>query len=766
MIIERSFSKFVVFSEDSLLSALKKISDNKSRAIFAVSESGVLEGVLTDGDLRRWLTLTPDIDLGVPVSQVMNTACKVASVDDGPEKVKSMLSRDVVAVPLLDANRRLVGVALPRRYRCEIEGRVIDEESSTFVIAEVGNNHNGDLDLALALVDAAAAAGADCAKFQMRDLKSLYVNSGDKNDAKSDLSAQYTLDLLNRYQLQDEDLFRVFDYCREKGLVPLCTPWDETSFVKLQKYGMSAYKIASADFTNYDLIDLVSAAGKPMICSTGMATEAEVREGVKYLLNLGTPFVLLHCNSTYPTPFKDVNLVYMSHLRELSGGLVGYSGHEREPYVAIAAVALGAKVVEKHITLDRSMEGNDHRVSLLPNEFAMMVRGIRQAELAVGTLSERKLSQGEMMNRENLAKSLVAAVDIPAGVVITEDMIAVRSPGVGLQPNRKQDLLGRALICPKSAGDFFFPTDLSEQTVKPRRYNFSRRWGVPVRYHDLQKIRRMSNMDLLEIHLSYKDMELDFRDYLREPMDLELVVHAPELFAGDHTLDLCAADEAYRARSIEELQRVVNLTRELANYFTLSERPCIVVNVGGFTRSGHIAESEREKLYQRLEVSLELIDRAGVELLPQTMPPFPWHFGGQQFHNIFVDADTVVRFCDRNAMRLCLDLSHSKLACNYRRESLWDFIRRVGPYVAHLHIADASGVDGEGIQIGEGEIDWEMFFAVVDKYAPSASFIPEIWQGHKNDNEGAWLALERLERAASRAALAGQSAETGVRSVA
>src|SRR5690606_36219990 len=129
-------------------------------AIFAVSESGVLEGVLTDGDLRRWLTLTPDIDLGVPVSQVMNTACKVASVDDGPEKVKSMLSRDVVAVPLLDANRRLVGVALPRRYRCEIEGRVIDEESSTFVIAELGNNHNGDLDLALALVDAAAAAGA------------------------------------------------------------------------------------------------------------------------------------------------------------------------------------------------------------------------------------------------------------------------------------------------------------------------------------------------------------------------------------------------------------------------------------------------------------------------------------------------------------------------------------------------------------------------------------------------------------------------------
>lgn len=748
MIIERTFSKFVVFSEDSLLTALNKISENKSRAIFAVSESGILEGVLTDGDLRRWLTSTPDINLNVSVSQVMNTQCKSSSINDDAESIRAMLTTKILAIPLLDANRRIVGVALPRKNQFAIEGRQVDEASPAFLIAEIGNNHNGDLGLARQLIDAAAAAGADCAKFQMRDLESLYRNRGDNNDASSDLSAQYTLDLLNRYQLSDDDLFRAFDYCREKGLIPLCTPWDHASLIKLERYGLCAYKVASADFTNYDLINAVAAAGKPMLCSTGMATETEIRDGIKHCLSLGAPFVLLHCNSTYPTPFKDINLNYISHLKELSGCLVGYSGHERDVNIAIAAVGLGAKVVEKHLTLDKAMEGNDHRVSLLPDEFGNMVRGIRQVEEGLGTVADRTLSQGEMMNRENLAKSLVAAVDIPASTVVTEDMVTIQSPGHGLQPNRKKALLGRALSRSKTAGEYFYPSDLGEGGIAPRNYTFGRPWGVPVRYHDLHRIRGMSNMDLLEVHLSYKDMELDFRSYLTEPLDLGLVVHAPELFAGDHTLDLCSREDSYRRRSIAEMQRVIDLTKALSPYFTRTERPCIVTNVGGFSHSGHIPEAMRQELYERLEESLRSLDACDVEVVPQTMPPYPWHFGGQQFHNIFVDAESIACFCARNAMRVCFDVSHSKLACNYLKESFWDFVKRVGPHAAHFHIADAAGVDGEGLQIEEGEIDWKMFFQVLAKYAPSATFIPEVWQGHKNDNEGAWIALERLEKAA------------------
>ena len=747
MRIIRDFSKFVVFSEDSLISALNKISDNKSRVIFVVSEGGILEGVLTDGDLRRWLISAQDIDLNTPVAAAMNRRFTAISENADAGHIRGLLSNKVLAIPLLDGNQRLTAIALYGKAQVEIGGRIIDEQLPAFLIAEIGNNHQGDLGLALKLIDEAAAAGADCAKFQMRDMKALYKNAGDSNDASADLGAQYVLDLLSRFQLSDSDLFRAFDHCQKKGLVPLCTPWDLSSLQKLESYGLPGYKVASADFTNYDLLDAVAATGKPMFCSTGMSTEAEIREGVRHLQKLGAGFVLLHCNSTYPAPFKDVNLQYIRHLKEISDGLIGYSGHERDINVAIAAVALGARVVEKHFTLDKTLEGNDHKVSLLPAEFARMVEGVRQIEEAFGSQGDRSLSQGELMNREMLAKSLVAAVDISAGTVVTEAMIKVQSPGQGLQPNRKQDLVGRTLPIAKKAGEFFYLADLGEGKVQARDYRFPLPWGVPVRYHDLHGMRSQSNMDLLEIHLSYKDMELDFRQYITEPLDLGLVVHAPELFAGDHTLNLCSDDQAYRQRSIREMQRVIDLARELAQYFKRTERPCIVTNVGGFTSNGHLPQSALPDLYARLEQSLDALNAEGVEIIPQTMPPFPWHFGGQQFHNLFVDAESIVAFCRRNAMRVCLDASHSKLACNYRKESFANFTREVGPYTAHMHLADAKGVDGEGLQIGDGEVDWQEFFRLVAELPCRPTFIPEIWQGHKNGGEGAWKALAKLELA-------------------
>lgn len=745
MRILKNFSKFVSFSEDSLVNALNKMNSNESRVVFAVSEGGILEGVLTDGDVRRWLTGTSEIDLNTPVFKVMSRQFVWSHASADSTSIHSILNQKIQAVPLLDDNQRLVAIALAGKPRIEIDGRPIDEKSPAFLIAEIGNNHQGKLEMAYALIDKAAEAGADCAKFQMRDLKSLYRNAGDSNDASADLGAQYTLDLLSRFQLKDDDLFRAFDYSRKKGLTPMCTPWDEISLQKLESYGLPAYKVASADFTNYDLLDAIVATRKTMIVSTGMSTEAEIRSGIRRLQTSGAAFIVLHCNSTYPAPFKDVNLQYLRRLQEISGSVIGYSGHERDINIPIAAVALGAKVIEKHFTLDKGLEGNDHKVSLLPLEFSRMVEGIRQVEEAFGTQSERQLSQGELMNRENLAKSLVASRDIPAGTAVTEEMVVSQSPGQGLQPNRKQDLIGAVLQNSKKKGDFFYPTDLGEGIVKARAYRFPYDWGVPVRYHDLHLMRAQSNMELLEIHLSYKDMELDFQQFITTPLDMKLVVHAPELFTGDHTLDLCSADENYRAQSIREMQRVIDLSRSLAAYFTRTERPCIVTNIGGFTSARHLPPEALPALYRRLEDSLCRLDTRGVEIIPQTMPPFPWHFGGQQFHNLFVDADSIADFCVRNNMRICLDVSHSKLACNHLRQSFAEFVRKVGPYTAHMHLADASGVDGEGLQIGDGDIDWKELFRELRLMNLQASFIPEIWQGHKNGGEKAWQALERLE---------------------
>lgn len=751
MIIQRNLSGFVVFSHDSVLDALKKITANKSRIVFAVAENGVLEGVLTDGDFRRWLSGQGEVDLELPVTTAMNREFLVGRIDEDPVATEARFRDGIDHVPLVDANQRIVAIASRSGSGIVIEGRTIDRDSPAFVIAEIGNNHNGSVELAKRLVDLAAEAGADCAKFQMRSMQALYRSGGHASDGSDDLGAQYTLDLLLRFQLRDEEMFEAFDHCRTRGLVPLCTPWDEESLAKLERYGMQAYKVASADLTNHPFLEALAKTGKPLIVSTGMSREAEIRESVAVLRRRGARYVLLHCNSTYPAPFKDINLAYLQRLGEIGQCPVGYSGHERDVNVAVAAVARGAKVVEKHFTVDKAMEGNDHRVSLLPDEFARMVQGIRQVESALGTNQERKLTQGEMMNRETLAKSVVARVAIRAGDTIGADMLEVRSPGNGLQPNRLQELVGRRSRRDLAAGDLFYPSDLRDAAAAPRPYQFSRPWGIPVRYHDFRRLRTVTNLNLIEFHLSYKDMDLDPRPFLDEPADMHLVVHSPELFAGDHVLDLCSDDEDYRRRSIVELQRVVDVTRQLKPYFRLSPRPCIVTNVGGFTADAHLPRSALGRLYDRLGDSLAQVDAEGVEIIPQTMPPFPWHFGGQRYHNLFVSAEDIASVCRRLGLRVCLDVSHSKLACNHMRWSFHEFLETVGPWTAHLHMADAAGVDGEGLQVGEGDVDWVDVCGTLDRVSPAATFIPEIWQGHKNDGEGFWIAMDRLEDAWRRA---------------
>ncbi len=628
----------------------------------------------------------------------------------------------------------------------QIGSVTIGFDSPAFVVAEIGLNHNGSLALAKELVDRASWSGANCAKFQMRNMSALYRNSGNPDDIREDVAAQYVLEILARSQLSTQEMFDVFDHCNKKGILPLCTPWDLPSVSALEEYGVQAYKTSSADLTNHDLIAAVAQTGKPILVSTGMSAESEIEETVALLKDLGADFVLLHSNATYPTPFKDVDLNYLERLRAIGDCPVGYSGHERGFHIPLAAVALGAKVIEKHITTDKTMEGNDHKISLLPPEFKTMVEGIRQIEESMGAGAVRVLGQGEQMNRQIFAKSLIASREIRSGEQITVDMLEVKGPGEGLQPNRRFELIGRDSKRDMKKGDLFFSNDLTEGQVKPRDYSFNRPWGIPVRFHDFEELRTKSNMDFLEFHLSYKDMELDIHDFFSGVYDVDLVVHSPYLFQGDHLLDLASADETYRKRSVSELQRVVELTKSMLPYFGKARRPLVIVSVGGFTEHQPLASDEKWDFHQRVAQSLSELDAKDVEILPQTLPPFPWYFGGQRFSNIFVDAEDIVRYCQEFGQRVCLDISHSALTANEKRISFSDFVRDVGPFTRHLHIVDAGGVDGEGLQIGEGDIDFPELARDLASLAPQGSFIPEIWQGHRNGGEGFWVALDRLEQ--------------------
>ena len=746
MIIERDIKRLTISPDESVINALQKMCQTGSRVVFLTTEEGVLQGIFTDGDLRQWLARQKDAELTHAVREAANSRFISARASETPERIARLFRDTIRFVPLLDARGRLVALATNDDIKLKIGEFELSTTGPVFVIAEIGNNHNGDPALARQLVDHAVMAGANCAKFQIRHMATLYRTTAANASADEDLGAQYVLDLLAKYQLTDAQLFEIFDYCKASGIEPLCTPWDLSSLATLESYGMAAYKVASADLTNHELLLAMARTGKPLLVSTGMSTEEEIIQAVDLLTARGAPFVLLHCNSTYPAPFADINLNYMERLKEISGRLVGYSGHERGYHVALAAVALGARVIEKHLTMDRTLEGNDHKVSLLPGEFGDMVRCIREMEQALGIGGERKLSQGEIINRNTLAKSLVAARSIAPGETLTEDTMAVRSPGRGLQPNRRAALLGRKAKRAMEAGDFFYPSDLTNDALQARAYRFRRPWGVPVRYHDHRTILAKTNPDLLEFHLSYKDLELDHRAYLApEYPGLGFVVHAPELFAGDHLLDLCAEDSDYRAHSIAELQRVINLTLALNAHFPITTRPLIVTNVGGFSTNRMLGADEVHAREALLADSLTRLDSQGVEIIAQTMPPYPWHFGGQSHHNLFVDGGHISTLCARLQLRVCLDVSHSKLACNHFKRSFKTFIDQVGPFAAHLHIADALGEDGEGLQIGDGDIDFVALAEDLNRTCPKASFIPEVWQGHNNEGEGFWYALAHLE---------------------
>lgn len=745
--IINNISPFIVECETRLRVALDKIDQNKSKIVFVTDTKGQLIGSFSDGDFRRWLLDGNEYADDISVEQICNKEAKYVLSNELNLLSSSDFLHGKNLLPIVDEYRRIVGLISETNNSFSIGHHTISSTSEPFVIAEIGNNHQGNMDAAKDLVERARDAGAHCAKFQMRSMDVLYGAATKSKKMAEDLGSQYTLDILQKFQLADTQLFELFDFCAANGLIPLCTPWDINSLEKLEAYGMSAYKVASADFTNYELLERIAKTRKPMICSTGMSTETEILATVNFLESRKANFILLHCNSTYPTPFKDVNLKYLKKLEQLSGRPVGYSGHERGIHVPIAACALGAKVIEKHITQEREQEGPDHKVSLLPGEFKKMCEFITDVQIALGSeFAQRDLTQGELINRQSLAKSIFVNRYIHKGESIKREDLLIRGPGKGLQPNMIDKVVGIRSHRNIEADSELFETDLTTPTIKKDFYQIPRSHGIPVRYHDYYSLTNNIDLDFVEFHFSYRDLELEPHDFLNINKKQNFSVHCPELFANDHLLDLSATDTAYRKQSIIHVNNTIQATLTLKNFFPRTELPTLIVNVGGWNISGFMDLSLKLEKYEILKDSLNQLNLSEINLAIQTMPPFPWHFGGQSHHNLFVCPDEILQFCsDYDSVSICLDTSHSLMACSYYGWNLNEFIRKISPHISYLHIADARGVDGEGVEFGEGDLQLIELWRLLEDLVPEAPFIPEVWQGHVNQGQGFWSALQYIE---------------------
>jgi sialic acid synthase SpsE len=320
--------------------------------------------------------------------------------------------------------------------------RLVGDGQPCFVIAEGGVNHNGDRELALKLVDVAARAGADAIKFQKRSIPDILIRSAlDAPYVKpTSLGATYG-EHRERLELAEEIYWELIDAARKRSLVFLASAWDRPSADFLDTLGVPAFKVASADLTNLPLLDHIARKRKPIILSTGMSDLAEVADAVSAVRRHHDDLILLQCTSTYPAENEELNLRTIELLRRAFDVLVGYSGHERGLAPTEAAVALGAVVVERHVTTDRTLPGPDHAASLEPRGLELLVRNIRNIEAALGVPVKRVLDR-ERPVRERLAKSVVAAREIRAGQRIAAEDLTVKGPGNGISPRHIETLVG------------------------------------------------------------------------------------------------------------------------------------------------------------------------------------------------------------------------------------------------------------------------------------------------------------------------------------
>jgi len=317
---------------------------------------------------------------------------------------------------------------------------------SVFIIAEAGVNHNGSVDLAKKLIDVASISGADAVKFQTFKAENLLV----KNTQKADYQKQTTnasesqFDMIKKLELDVDTHKELIDYCQEENIMFLSTAFDHESIDLLNDLGLQIFKIPSGEITNLPYLRHVGSLGKQVILSTGMSNLKEVGDALNILIDAGTSkdnITVLHANTMYPTPMEDVNLNAMLTIQKEFGVDVGYSDHTLGIEVDIAAVAMGASCIEKHFTLDKTMDGPDHKASLEPEELKAMVCAIRNIEKAMGS-SEKKPSTSESVNIGVVRKSIVVSQNIKKGEVLTEKNIAVKRPGNGISPMKWDSIIG------------------------------------------------------------------------------------------------------------------------------------------------------------------------------------------------------------------------------------------------------------------------------------------------------------------------------------
>ena len=756
MFIDYDIKRFIISINKSVKEAISLYGDNKGLPLIAINDKNEFIGTLSNGDIRVYLSESQN-NIEYPIIKAVNTE-SIYCFDNFDKSIfEHILSNEKIKIlPIIDKYKKLKAVAYYDQINFKISNKIINYKSNyTYLIAEIGVNHNGKIKEAIDLIDNISNSGFDAVKMQFRSCDT-YSNIKSNNDI--DLGTEYILSELDRVRLSYDQEKKIIEHIKRKKLDFIGTPFDNKSLERLLAYKPDAIKIASCDITNIFLIKNCAKYNLPIILSTGMSNETEIIRTNQLLEDLNVNRCFLHCNSTYPTPIDDVNLSYINRLGLITNCIIGYSSHDGNKLIPLASIASGAKIVELHVTKDKNARGTDHIASISLEETEDFIQSARKISLAKGSASPRVPSQGELMNKIPLGKSLCYSNDFKKGYQIkSKDDFLACSPGDGIPVIDYKKFENKILKIDVKKLDkvdnYHFKGEIKKE--KFTLSNFSKNvlseflWGIPVRYRDIEKLNNLFNPPLLEIHLSSRDLEFDIKLINKSNLTSKIiVVHAIEQYHDGFLLDLASENNDINDESLKRFDNLIIHCKRIKDYLDLKNKIKIVLNCGGFSRYSFCDLSTYKKKKKILYQNLNNLKNkySDFNILPQTMPPFPWHQGGTSYHNLLRSSKDIKELNKETGLKICFDFSHTYMESKYSSKSFNNNFLEIIPFADHLHLSDSSSLSNEGLNIDDGNIDFKFTLDNIFKTNNNKeiSFIPEVWQGHLNDGEGFKISLERI----------------------
>ena len=594
-----------------------------------------------------------------------------------------------------------------------------------YVIAEVGLNHGGDLEVAKTLIEQAKKSGCWGVKFQYREVTTFY-------DKKNEVGDVMIYDEIKRNFLSTQELVSLSQFCKKISINFGLSFFRIDDFIELSsiKNWIDFYKIPSAECLNITLLKRLQKEKKKVFVSTGGHNSQEI---INVLRDYKKDIILLHCISNYPTCLGTQDLRVIAYYKDNGFTEVGYSSHDEEWEVCLIAISHGANWIERHITMEKASNGLDHSSSSNFDEFKKLVRFSTDYEKILGQ-AIHKPNQGELINLQNLGTSLYAKRNILAGENTTIQDFDVRAPRVGITPAKfvsqyenveisKGLKAGEALL----PNNFFAHSNSVDENIK----SFARQQkiGIPVRIHDYVVLKNQFDLANYEFHLSFTEVLSGNLDKVIVKINEEenISVHLPDYIPNNELLDPLSRDKEIKQKSRQIIQLVSDFAKKIEQRIFKK-----VPIIGSFSRCHN---KNRTSNLNEVFDYISIIDE---NILPQWLPVYAWYFGGSVKLGIFNscrDIDYIVS----NNKKICLDLSHLVMSATYHNENWKDWFEDLIPVVEHMHISDASDATSEGLMFGDGQIGNFSDILKINKLK-----IIESWQGHMNEGEGFKKSLEIL----------------------